>query len=70
MPLQVLSRQAVLVRAQFEANRSVSNLAEAETLVAAGEKRCVHVCSGVRASEPCVRAHGSQNAISSMCERT
>ena len=47
MPLQVLSRQAVLVRAQFEANRSVSNLAEAETLVAAGEKRCVHVCSGV-----------------------
>ena len=46
-PFQVLSRQAVLVRAQFEANRSVSNLAEAETLVAAGEKRCVHVCSWV-----------------------
>ena len=46
MPLQVLSRQAVLVRAQFEANRSVSNLAEAETLVAAGEM-CTRLQWGV-----------------------
>ena len=52
MPLQVLSRQAVLVRAQFEANRSVSNLAEAETLVAAGEKRCVDDCSEVSLESP------------------
>ena len=33
---EVLSRQAILLRAQFEANRKVSNLAEAETMVARG----------------------------------
>jgi hypothetical protein len=36
---EVLSRQAILVRAQFEANRGVSNLAEAETLVEKGEAK-------------------------------
>ena len=33
---EVLSRQAILLRAQFEANRKVSNLAEAESMVARG----------------------------------
>ena len=33
---EVLSRQAILVRAQFEANRNVSNLAEAEKMLDKG----------------------------------
>jgi len=38
---EVLARQAVLLRAQFEAKRSVSNLGEAESLLLIGEKKLV-----------------------------